>query len=69
MNSLFIGLGGAGIAYVATYAKMAPGKEVNRNDEFLYLDTDEYPVKQFPIMGNDFVLLGGGQMSLDTLIR
>lgn len=69
MNSLFIGLGGAGIAAVATYAKMAHGEEVNRNDEFLYLDTDEYPVEQFPVIGNDFVLLGGGRMSLDMLIQ
>lgn len=69
MNSLYIGLGGAGIAAVATYAKMAQGKGIIRNDEFLYLDTDEYMVRQFPVMGNDFFLLGGGQISLPMLVQ
>ena len=68
MNSLLIGLGGAGIASVATYAKMVQGN-ANQNDEFLYLDTEEYLVKHFPTMGNDFVLLGGGRMSLHMLVQ
>lgn len=69
MNSLYIGLGGAGIASVATYSKMAHDSKVGRNDEFLYLDTDMSIRERYPIVGNDFILLGNGRWSIDRLVK
>jgi hypothetical protein len=57
MNSLFIGLGGAGISAVAEFAKKAKNQNLNQGNEFVYIDTDEYVLREYPYISEDFLLL------------
>lgn len=59
MNSLFIGLGGAGIASVAEFAMKVRNHGADNNNEYLYLDTDESSKEWYPFIEPDFVHLGG----------
>ena len=73
MNSLFIGLGGAGCSAVAEYAKMLRNAGIDSNDSFMYFDTDRSIVDNYPIIGNDFVHLGhvarGARHTINQLVR
>lgn len=59
MNSLFIGLGGAGISSVAEFAMKVRDHGADNNNEYLYLDTDESSKELYPFIEPDFVHLGG----------
>lgn len=57
MNSLYIGLGGTGISAVAEFAKRAKDRNLNQGNEFVYIDTDEYVLREYPSISEDLLLL------------
>lgn len=61
MNSLFIGLGGAGCFAVAEFAQKVRNHGSNINNKFIYLDTDGAIREYYPFIKNssDFIALGG----------
>ena len=61
MNSLFIGLGGAGCFAVAEFAQKVRNHGSNINNKFIYLDTDGAIREHYPFIkdSDDFIALGG----------
>jgi len=59
MNSLFIGLGGAGVYSVAEFAEKIRNYGSNQGNSFVYLDTDEKSLADFPFIRQDFIQLSG----------
>ena len=69
MNSLFIGIGGAGCSAVAVFAQKVRNHGTNANNAYLYLDTDRVICERFPFIRNDFIPLGGGSRQSGLSIR
>lgn len=61
MNSLFIGLGGAGCYAVAEFEQKVRNHGNNSNNKYIYLDTDGGICERYPFIKNsgDFIGLGG----------
>jgi len=73
MNSLFIGLGGAGVYSVAEFAEKIRNHGSNQGNTFAYLDTDEKSLADFPFIRPDFIQLSGKDRnkghSIENLIK
>lgn len=57
MNNLYIGLGGTGISSVAEFAKKVNDINFNQGNEFVYIDTDESLLREYPYISGDFISL------------